>query len=609
MAVGIGRASQFYYDLQYAANERLIQISTRALKELLMNTIPAVRSTILIVDDLTTSIQILTLMLKDTYEFLSATSGREALSLIATDRKPDLILLDVMMPEMDGYEVCAALKNNVATRDIPVIFITANTDAESEAQALAAGAVDFIHKPFKMDVIRARVSLHLKQDRKAKALDMANSELSEWNAGLKNRVLQQTALLRKKFQESHQFTDHTDKGHVSENPVSATFPNLVADNLLSILCVDDEENILHALVRLFRNEPFQVLTATSAQEGLAILKQKANIGLILSDQRMPGMSGTEFLRATAAIAPDASRMILTGYADMNTAIQAINKSGAICFQTKPWVEEDLLQAVQEGLQRFQNIQEGRQHKEKLQEANSSLNSRIFQQTSTIREQFKTQRDSNQYMGESIVFLLVDLLNQRHRRLGKHSRTVAELARSMAKALNLSQVQEEEIGRAALVHDIGLIGVSDRVFLNNMEFLSGDDATDYREHPAKGQELIETFDELQGIGQLVRHHHEAFDGSGFPDGLAGENISLGGRIIHLASFIDTSYARMIGKDAKYQLSKKIASGLGTLFDPALFGVANLAIRDVLVDAITTLPERLSSLPEKSPYISLRSPSLS
>jgi response regulator RpfG family c-di-GMP phosphodiesterase len=552
-----------------------------------MDTIPTLRPTILIVDDVTTSIQILTLMLKDTYDFLSATSGREALSLVAADRKPDLILLDMMMPEMDGYEVCVALKKNVATRDIPVIFITANTDAESEAQALAAGAVDFIHKPFNREVMRARVNLHLEQDRKAKVLNVANVKLSEWNEGLKNRVLQQTALLRKKFHESHQLTDHLDKGRESENPVSATLPNLVDGKPLSILCVDDEEHILHALVRLFRNEQFQVLTATSAREGLAILKQKANIGLILSDQRMPEMSGTEFLHATAAIAPDASRMILTGYADIDTAIQAINKSGAICFQTKPWVVEELLQAVQEGLQRYQNIQESGQYKEKLKETNSSLKARISQQTSTIREQFKTQRDSHQYMGESVVFLLVDLLNQRHRRLGKHSRTVAELSRSMAKALNLSQVQEEEIGRAALVHDIGLIGVSDRVFLNNMELLSGDDVTDYREHPARGQELIDTFDELQGIGQLVRHHHEAFDGSGFPDGLAGEDISLGGRIIHLASFIDNSYAQLIGKNAKYQLSKKIASGLGTLFDPTLFGAANLAIKDVLVE---TLPER-------------------
>jgi response regulator RpfG family c-di-GMP phosphodiesterase len=566
-----------------------------------VDTIPTLRSTILIVDDLTENIKILLFMLKDTYELLSATSGRQALTLIASDRKPDLILLDVMMPEMDGYEVCAVLKQDPATRAIPVIFITAKSDAESEAQALAAGAVDFIHKPINREVVRARISLHLKQDRQAKELHLANAELSEWNAGLKSRVLQQTALLRKKLQESHQLDDPPDKGRESENPVSATLPILVEGKPLSILCVDDEEHILQALVRLFRNEQFQVLTATSAREGLAILKQKVNIGLILSDQRMPEMSGIEFLQKAAAIAPDASRMILTGYADMNTAIQAINQSGADRFQIKPWVDEELLQVVQNGMQQYRLKLENRRNREKLTKANAALRARILQQTSTIQEQFKTQRERNHHMGESIVFLLADLLNQRHRRLGRHSRSVATLARSMAKALNLSPVQEEEIARAALVHDIGLFGVSDRVFLNNMEFLSGDDVTDYREHPARGQELIETFDELQGIGQLIRHHHEAFDGSGFPDGLAGEDISLGGRIIHLASFIDTSYAQRTGMDAKYQLSKKIASGLGTLFDPTLSGAANLAIKEVLMDPMTTLPV---SEEQKLPFTALK-----
>ncbi len=122
---------------------------------------------------------------------------------------------------------------------------------------------------------------------------------------------------------------------------------------ISILCVDDEENILRALKRLFRKEPFRVLTATSGQEGLAILQGSDRIGLILSDYRMPEMSGSEFLEAASELVPHTPRMILTGYADIQSAMDTINQGRACRLLAKPWDDEELLQAVREGL-----LQEG-----------------------------------------------------------------------------------------------------------------------------------------------------------------------------------------------------------------------------------------------------------
>ena len=116
---------------------------------------------ILIVDDTPANIEVLLGMLEDDYDLSFATSGRQALARLARGYRPDLILLDVMMPEMDGYEVCATLKQDPRTQDIPVIFVTARTDADSETRALTTGAVDFIHKPLNRAVVRARVKLHL----------------------------------------------------------------------------------------------------------------------------------------------------------------------------------------------------------------------------------------------------------------------------------------------------------------------------------------------------------------------------------------------------------------------------------------------------------------
>ena len=151
-----------------------------------MTAAAAHRPSLLIVDDTPTNLEVLLGALEDGHEVCIATSGRQALALLAQELqpRPALILLDVMMPGMDGYAVCAALKRDERTRDIPVIFITAKTDAASEVQALRAGAVDFIHKPIHDEVVRARVRLHLELERRTQELAGANAALERANQQL-----------------------------------------------------------------------------------------------------------------------------------------------------------------------------------------------------------------------------------------------------------------------------------------------------------------------------------------------------------------------------------------------------------------------------------------
>ncbi|WP_319586755.1 diguanylate cyclase domain-containing protein [uncultured Desulfobulbus sp.] len=138
----------------------------------------------MIVDDVPENIEVLYQVLKGEHKLVGATSGKQALEMAAL-HCPDLILLDVMMPEMDGYEVCSALKSDDKTVDIPVIFITAKTDAESEKQALSAGAVDFIHKPFDTGVVLTRVKLHLELAQNRKRLENLNQQLEQSLAEIK----------------------------------------------------------------------------------------------------------------------------------------------------------------------------------------------------------------------------------------------------------------------------------------------------------------------------------------------------------------------------------------------------------------------------------------
>jgi phosphoserine phosphatase RsbU/P len=122
---------------------------------------PQQQKLILIVDDTPTNIGVISGALRDSYKTKVATNGAKALAIAAEEEKPDLILLDVMMPELDGYEVCRRLKADPATSEIPVIFLTGQTRAEDETQGFDLGAVDYVHKPFSPAVVKARVRSHI----------------------------------------------------------------------------------------------------------------------------------------------------------------------------------------------------------------------------------------------------------------------------------------------------------------------------------------------------------------------------------------------------------------------------------------------------------------
>jgi len=122
---------------------------------------PSAQKLILIVDDTPLNIGVISGALKDSYKTKVATNGEKALALASAEEKPDLILLDIMMPDMDGYEVCSRLKADPATSEIPVIFLTGQTSAEDETRGFEVGAVDYVHKPFSPAVVKARVRSHI----------------------------------------------------------------------------------------------------------------------------------------------------------------------------------------------------------------------------------------------------------------------------------------------------------------------------------------------------------------------------------------------------------------------------------------------------------------
>ena len=154
----------------------------------------------------------------------------------------------------------------------------------------------------------------------------------------------------------------------------------------TVVMVDDEQNILQALKRCFRRELYTVVCAGSGAEGLKLVSATPNIAVIVSDQRMPEMNGSEFLTRSREIAPDAIRMLLTGYSDMETTVAAMNEGGASHYIGKPWEDSALLQTVRDGVRHYHLMIENRRQQEAINQKNAELHellNRLAQQNSEL----------------------------------------------------------------------------------------------------------------------------------------------------------------------------------------------------------------------------------
>ena len=343
-----------------------------------------------------------------------------------------------------------------------------------------------------------------------------------------------------------------------------------------VLFVDDEENVLRSLKRLFMSEDYEVLTAASGAEGLKMIGE-VEVPVIVSDQRMPGMSGAEFLEKSRGISPDSVRIILTGYADIQAAIGAINKGGAYRYISKPWNDGDLLLVVKDAFDKYKLIKENKfltkltmQQNEELKKWSSELEFYVQQHTIELTNQNKELKKLNEKLRKNVPEILSSLsglIELRNRTMRNHSNNVTLLATAIARSIGLPDKEVESITTAALLHDIGKIGDPDIVLIKNVGELSSEEMAEYVKHPVRGQTVIDCIDDLREPGILVRHHHEQYNGKGFPDGLKGEEIPVGARIISIADRLDrTLHSETRSIDSALARIKLL---LVTHFDAGLF----------------------------------------
>ena len=344
---------------------------------------------------------------------------------------------------------------------------------------------------------------------------------------------------------------------------------------ITVLLVDDEENILKALQRLLMDEDFDIETATSGEAALEKLQSLENVGLIVSDQRMPGMNGAEFLGRSRDVFPHAQRILLTGYSDINATIEAINKGGAGRYLSKPWDDDELTQAIRDAVELYLQSAEKRRlneiinrQNEDLEAWNESLKKRLLQTTATIREQNQAIKSLDDKTPLAILTRTFDnFFEIMGDRAAVHARTVSTLVTDVARRMGLDAETVASFRLAALLHDAGKFGIHSPTLQKHTEEMSESEVSDYHQHPTRGEEMFSRVEELASILPLIRSHHEAFDGSGFPDGLRGETIPLGARLIAIADHIEKSAHSVEHSRADYALMNARFRG-GTLLDPLL-----------------------------------------
>lgn len=360
-----------------------------------------------------------------------------------------------------------------------------------------------------------------------------------------------------------------------------------------ILCVDDEPNILSSLRRLFRPKGFQILVAESGQAGLAVLETET-VDLVISDMRMPEMNGAQFLEHVRQRWPDTVRLLLTGHSDVTAIIDAINRGEIYRYITKPWDDNDIVLIVRQALERKAMELETKRlealtakQNQELKELNASLEAKVQARTAEI--QAANERLKNSFVTSIKVFST--LIEMRGGNLSGHSRRVADLCRKIAHTLQLDNKLKQEVFVAALLHEIGKIGFADDMLSTPLSKMKSDQLEAYRKHAAHAEQLLLPLQDLHGASEIISAQFERFDGTGFPDHLAGELIPIGTRILSLASDYDNM---QIGMQTHSRLSPDqarvmISHGSGSRYDPKVVAA--------FVETLGDASQKISGIPDR------------
>lgn len=295
------------------------------------------------------------------------------------------------------------------------------------------------------------------------------------------------------------------------------------DAPVSLLVVDDEEPIRSALKKFLASRGYEVLTAGSGEDALSIL-QRSKIACLLVDVRMPGISGIDLVPRIIELEPNAAILMLTAVNDATTASLCMQR-GAMEYLTKPIDLDDLHRAIQRALKRRETMLESNQ-------INQWLKEEVALRTAELRR----ERANLQRISVATLEVLVNALEAKDPYSRGHSARIADLSAMVAAELKLADEDIEAIRTAGRLHDIGKIGIREEVLIKQGP-LTDDEYEHVKQHVVVGSQILAPLTHLKNVIHYVRSHHERWDGHGYPDGLKGEAIPVGARVLGAVEIYD------------------------------------------------------------------------
>jgi response regulator RpfG family c-di-GMP phosphodiesterase len=336
------------------------------------------------------------------------------------------------------------------------------------------------------------------------------------------------------------------------------------------MVVDDEKMITTTLSTMFKLMlKEKVIAYNDVEQALSSQElENKQVDLIISDFMMPKMNGLEFLKQVREKCPGTVTILLTGYADKENAIRSINEIGLYYYLEKPWNNNDLIKVVKNGLEKKELEDELKDKFEQLESSNREI-TRLYE---LLKHDYTKETEST----KNLVITLANVIEAKDSYTDGHTRRVGTISRLLGERLGISEDRLNFLEIAGMIHDIGKVGVPESI-LNKPGKLTDEEFEVIKKHSVIGATIIKPLDSLKECQVPVRNHHEKLNGSGYPDGLVGDNITLETRILGVADIFDALYsdrpyrARMPLATVKEILSNDVRNGcldeavVGALFD--------------------------------------------
>lgn len=339
----------------------------------------------------------------------------------------------------------------------------------------------------------------------------------------------------------------------------------VTDEPVTLLVVDDEEPIRNALRRFLVQQGYEVATAASGEEALAVLQRQRITGMLL-DVNMPGISGVDLVPQIMELEPAIALLMLTAVNDATSAALCMQR-GAYDYLIKPIDLGHLSRAIHHALQRRHTQLEGQQ-----------INQWLKEEVATRVAERRLEQANQERISVATLEALVNALEAKDPYLRGHSARVADLSAMVAAQLGVTDEQIEAVRTGGRLHDIGKIGIREEV-LNKQGPLTDAEYDHVKQHVTVGSQILAPLVHLKDVIQLVRSHHERWDGKGYPDRLKGEAIPIGARIIGAVEIYDAlTTARPYQEKMSAEVAvERMRDLVGTVIDPQVHAALEAAVQ--------------------------------